>query len=79
MGLQSWYFHLGEIGVQIGDAVEYEYEIGKTGKTGFREHSDIGLSMMFTVNGVPVCPYSQADKGKGLEETGLNVVAFKEN
>ncbi len=79
MGLQSWYFHLGEIGVGVGDAVEYEYEIGKTGKTGFREHSDIGLSMMYTVNGVPVCPYSLADKGKGLEETGLNVVAFKEN
>lgn len=76
MGLQSWYVHLGEVSVNAGDAVTYEQVIGKTGTSGFLEHSDIGFSMMFTVNGVPVCPYAQSSN-KGLEETGLNMVAFK--
>ena len=75
MGLQSWYLHLGEVSVSAGDSVTYKHIIGKTGTTGFIEHSDIGFSMMFTVNGVPVCPYAQAS-GKGLEETGLKMVAF---
>ncbi len=78
MGLQSWYFHLSEISVSMGDKVAYEGAIGKSGSTGFVETENIGLSMMFTVNGVPVCPYSQEDNGKGLEETGLNVTAFAE-
>ncbi len=79
MGLQSWYVNLGEISVAAGDSVSYKDEIAKTGITGFVEHSSIGLRMMYTVHGVPVCPYSLIDKsegGKGLEETGLNVLAF---
>ncbi len=76
MGLQSWYFHLSSISVMAGDKVAYEQEIAKTGTGGFIENSDIGFAMMFTVNGVPVCPYAQSS-GEGLEETGLNMVAFK--
>ena len=79
MGLQTWYLHLGDILVSIGDAVANEQKIAKSGSTGFVEHSDIGFSMMYTVNGIPVCPYSQSSKsegGKGLEETGLNLAAF---
>ncbi len=72
MGLESWYLHLGDISVSIGDKVSYKQAIGKSGATGFLEDKSIGFSMMFTVNGVPVCPYSQKDNGKGLEETGLN-------
>ncbi len=81
MGLQTWYFHLSEIGVSMGDSISYETEIGKSGDSGFVEHSDIGFSMMYTVNGVPVCPYALKDKSKGgtgLEETGLNLAAFAE-
>ncbi len=81
MGLQSWYFHLSEIKVSVGDKVSYKGEIARTGSTGFIEYENIGFSMMYTVNGVPVCSYSLVDKkegGKGLEETGLNIVAFSE-
>ncbi len=76
MGLQTWYLHLGEISVSVSDSVSYKHVIGKTGRTGFVENSDVGFAMMFTVNGVPVCPYAQSS-GEGLEETGLNIAAFK--
>ncbi len=75
MGLQSWYFHLSSVLVSTGDTVSNEQEIAKSGSTGFLENSDIGFAMMFTVNGVPVCPYAQ-NSGEGLEETGLNLVAY---
>lgn len=78
MGLQSWYVHLGDVSVSVGDSVSYKHVIAKSGVSGFTEHSDIGFSMMFTVNGVPVCPYAQSSN-KGLEETGLNMIAFKAN
>lgn len=79
MGLQSWYFHLSSVLVSAGDQVANEQAIAKSGTTGFLENSDIGFAMMFTVNGIPVCPYAQSS-GEGLEETGLNMVAFaKEN
>lgn len=76
MGLQSWYLHLGEVKVGVGDAVVNKTVIAKSGTSGFVENSDIGFSMMFTVNGVPVCPYAQSS-GQGLEETGLKLAAFK--
>ena len=76
MGLQSWYLHLGEVKVGVGDAVVNKTVIAKSGNSGFVENSDIGFSMMFTVNGVPVCPYAQSS-GQGLEETGLKLAAFK--
>ena len=75
MGLQSWYFHLDSISVSVGDKVLYKQKIAKSGSTGFVENSDIGFSMMFTVYGVPVCPYAQ-NSGEGLEETGLDITAF---
>ena len=75
MGLQSWYFHLDSISVSVGDKVLHKQKIAKSGATGFVENSDIGFSMMFTVYGVPVCPYAQ-NSGEGLEETGLDITAF---
>ena len=44
--------------------------------TGFVENTNIAFSVMYTVNGVPVCPYSQ-NSGVGLEETGLDIAAYK--
>lgn len=81
MGLQSWYMHLSDISVSVGDKVSYKQTVAKSGSTGFLAHSNIGFSMMYTVYGVPVCPYSLTEgKGAyGLEETGLNLVAFKNN
>ena len=75
MGLQTWYCHLSSISVSVGDNVTNEQKIAKSGSTGFIENSNIGFAIMYTVNGVPVCPYSQTS-GKGLEETGLNMTAF---
>ncbi len=75
LGLQTWYLHLSSASVKTGDAVANKQIIGKSGNTGFLEDSKIGFAMMYTVNGVPVCPYA-LDSGKGLEETGLKVEAF---
>ena len=77
LGLQTWYLHLSSVSVKVGDKVQNKQIIGKSGSTGFLEDSSIGFAMMYTVNGVPVCPYALSS-GKGLEETGLKVGAFAE-
>lgn len=78
LGLQSWYLHLSSVSVKTGDKVQNKQIIGKSGKTGFLENSTIGFAMMYTVNGVPVCPYSLAEaNGTGLEETGIKIGAFQ--
>ncbi len=75
LGLQTWYAHLSEISVEAGADVAYKQEIGKAGKTGFRELETMTFAIMYTVNGVPACPYS-VNSGKGLEETGLKIGAY---
>ena len=59
-GLKSWYRCLSEITVSVGDFVETNAVIGKTGKTGFIQFtgSNCGLSVF----DVPVSPYPSWEK-----------------
>ncbi len=54
MGLQSLYAHLSSIGVKVGDAVEKEQEIGRSGKTGMALGDHLHFTML--VNGHMVNP-----------------------
>ncbi|MBQ2766562.1 MAG: M23 family metallopeptidase [Clostridia bacterium] len=60
-GLKSWYSHLGETSVNVGDTVTTGQVIGKTGSTGF--FSATGVNMGLTVYDVPVSPYPLWDFG----------------
>lgn len=60
-GLKSWYSHLNEISVSVGDTVTTGQSIGKTGSTGFIAAT--GVNMGMTVYNVPVCPYPLWDNG----------------
>lgn len=61
LGLKSWYMHLSEMNVQVGDVVEKGAIIGVVGSTGFT--SGVNLHYELTVNGTPVNPYSLWDEG----------------
>ncbi|MEE0968947.1 MAG: M23 family metallopeptidase [Clostridia bacterium] len=65
MGLKTWYMHLGETSVNVGDMVKLGDIIGKTGKTGFTETN--GLYTIMTVGNIPVCPYRTWDSGVGID------------
>jgi len=54
-GLKTWYSHLSEMLVSVGDMVAYEQEIGVSGSTGFTNQNGIHYGM--TVFDVPVSPY----------------------
>ena len=54
MGVQSLYAHLSSIGVQAGQAVGKEQEIGRSGMTGMAGGDHLHFTML--VNGQPVNP-----------------------
>lgn len=60
-GLKTWYAHLSEISVSVGDIVRTSQPLGKTGNTGFI--TDKRLHVEFTVYGIPVAPFSIWDEG----------------
>lgn len=60
-GLKSWYAHLSETSVAVGDTVTKGQTLGKVGKTGFIPTHR--LHIMITANGVPVSPYPLQDYG----------------
>lgn len=60
-GLKSWYAHLSETSVAVGDTVNKGQTIGKVGNTGFIPSHR--LHVMVTVVGVPVSPYPLQDFG----------------
>ncbi len=60
-GLKSWYAHLNEITVNVGDTVTTGQAIGKTGSTGFTAFS--GVHMGMSVYDVPVSPYPLWENG----------------
>lgn len=61
LGLKSWYMHLGDVSVSVGDVVEKGAAIGSVGNGGFVD--GYGLHYLFTVNGVAVNPYTLNDEG----------------
>ena len=54
MGVQSLYAHLSSIGVQAGQSVEKEQQIGRSGMTGLAGGDHLHFTML--VNGQPVNP-----------------------
>ena len=60
-GLKSWYMHMGEINVSIGDVVDAGTIIGKVGAGGFT--SGLNCHYELTVNGISVNPYTLWDNG----------------
>ena len=55
-GLKSWYMHMNEISVSVGQTVESGTVLGTVGNTGFT--TGYNLHYELTVNGTPVNPYS---------------------
>lgn len=60
-GLKSWYAHLSETSVTVGDTVNKGQTVGKVGNTGFIPSHR--LHVMVTVAGIPVSPYPLQDFG----------------
>ncbi len=60
-GLKSWYAHLSEISVSSGDVLTASQSVGKTGQTGFTIENR--LHFAFTLDNVPVAPFSLWDEG----------------
>lgn len=56
LGLKTWYMHLGEYKVAVGDIVKTGDAIGTAGNSGFTETN--GVYAIMTVGNIPVCPYS---------------------
>jgi murein DD-endopeptidase MepM/ murein hydrolase activator NlpD len=54
MGVQSLYAHLSSIGVQVGQMVEKEQELGKSGMTGMAGGDHLHFTLL--VNGQMVNP-----------------------
>ena len=55
-GLKSWYCHLGEITVSVGNSVIKGDTVARSGMSGMASTS--GFYLMTTVFDVPVCPYA---------------------
>jgi murein DD-endopeptidase MepM/ murein hydrolase activator NlpD len=60
-GLKTWYAHLSEISVTVGDVVKTSQSLGKTGNSGFI--IDNRLHIEFTLFDIPVAPFSIWDEG----------------
>ncbi len=67
-GLKSWYCHLSECSVKVGDTVERGAVIGKTGDTGFTTKNRIHVGL--TVGDVPVCIYPLFDNQIAIPDLG---------
>ena len=64
-GLKSWYSHLSEIKVAVGDTVAKADVIGIAGSTGFTKQT--GVHAGATVFDVPVSPYPYQDAEKDAD------------
>ena len=60
-GLKTWYAHLSEISVSVGDVVRTSQPLGKTGNSGFI--IDNRLHVEFTLFDISIAPFSIWDEG----------------
>lgn len=60
-GLKTWYCHLSNSIVTVGETVQKGAVIGSSGKTGYTNSN--GVYLITTVGSVPICPYSMQEKG----------------
>ncbi|MBQ8005181.1 MAG: M23 family metallopeptidase [Clostridia bacterium] len=65
LGLKTWYLHLDETKVKVGDIVAIGDTIGTAGKTGFAEAN--GVYTIMTVGNIPVSPYRTWTSGTGID------------
>lgn len=65
-GLKSWYCHMGETSVNVGDKVNKGDKVGTAGSTGFT--STTGAHIGLTIFDTPVCQYALWSDGvrKGI-------------
>lgn len=61
LGLKTWYMHLGEISVNVGDMLKKGDTVGVAGTSGFTETP--GTFTIMTVGDMPVCPYDTWENG----------------
>jgi len=73
-GLKSWYSHLSEIKVAVGDTVAKADVIGIAGSTGFTKQT--GVHAGATVFDVPVSPYPYQDAEKEADR-GVEIKIVK--
>ena len=52
MGLQSLYAHLSSIGVKVGDIVELDAELGRSGSTGLAGGDHLHFTMLLSGNAI---------------------------
>ena len=68
LGIKSWYMHMSEISVNVGDVVEKGAVLGVVGNTGFT--TTYNLHYEITIHGVTVNPYSLWDDGVKMQIGG---------
>lgn len=68
MGLRSWYCHLSETAVSVGQVLEKDQAVGKTGSTGFT--TDSGVYLICTVGTTVLSPYNLWDYGVAFDLIG---------
>jgi murein DD-endopeptidase MepM/ murein hydrolase activator NlpD len=56
LGLRTWYCHLSEISVSVGDTVKSAQAIGRSGSTGFTTGS--GVYLICTIGDTAISPYT---------------------
>ena len=56
LGLRTWYSHLSEIAVSVGDTVKTAQAVGKSGDSGFT--TSPGVYLMCTIGNVQISPYT---------------------
>ena len=61
LGLRTWYCHLSEISVSVGDTVKSAQAVGKSGKSGFTTGS--GVYLICTIGETAVSPYTLWSNG----------------
>ena len=52
MGLMSLYAHLSSIGVQVGDVVDLDAELGRSGSTGLAGGDHLHFTMLLAGNAI---------------------------
>ena len=56
LGLRTWYCHLSEVSVSVGDTVKSAQAVGKSGNTGFTTGS--GVYLICTIGDTAISPYT---------------------
>ena len=70
-GLKTWYAHLGDVSVAVGDSVKKGDKLGECGSTGFFHQEGVHVSM--TLFDRDILPYSTWDDNYDYTNAGLEM------